>query len=337
MFYILYFLLAIILAIFLFKNYPNVAKKNGLVDFKNQNYAFQPTPTGSGIIFLLLFLLGNIYFYFNFEAFVENLPNRYYIFILSISSLTVISFKDDIKEIDPIFRLIMQIVFIYLAITNINLNLIDLPSKFIFMAAVIIWIYIMNITNFIDGLDGFLISCFLFSCVNILIIKALLDISLFSYYIALICLPFSIVFFVFNKPKAKLFMGDAGSIFLGFLIGYFFLELLVSGHWNLSISLIFYKLVDCTYCLIKKLKKGIMPWVGMYDYFFLKPARINKNNHLNVLYIQIIFQIINSIIIFSQIYFDMKIFFILSIIFGCICMWIYKNLENNLKILKINK
>lgn len=337
MYYILYFSLAIILAILLFKKYPNIAKKMGLVDFKNQNYAFKPTPSGSGIIFLILFLVGNIYFYFNFESFSENLPNRYYVFILSISLLTIISFKDDIKEIDPMLRLIMQILFVYIAITNVNLNLINLPSKLVFMSAVIIWIYIINISNFIDGSDGFLITSFLFSSVNILIINALLNINLFSYFIVLICLPFCIGFLIFNKPKAKLFMGDAGSIFIGFLIGFFFLELAVLGHWNLSISIIFYKLVDCTFCLIKKCKKGIMPWVGMYDYYFLKPIKKNKNNHFNVLYIQIIFQVFNAIIIVSQIYFEIKILFILSIILGGLCMWVYDNLEDSLKILKLGK
>ena len=64
-------------------------------------------------------------------------------------------------------------------------------------------------------------------------------------------------------------MGDAGSIFLGFLTGFFFRinNFRKMEYRNFTLS---YNLLDCTYCLLK-MKKAIMPWVGIYDYYFLKP------------------------------------------------------------------
>ena len=109
-------------------------------------------------------------------------------------------------------------------------------------------------------------------------------------------------------------MGDAGSIFLGFLTGYFFLELIILGKWNIAISLLSYNLSDCTYCLLKKMKKGILPWVGIYDYYFLKPTLKNKINHFNVFYLINLFWIINSLIIILQELLNYKFLFIFSII-----------------------
>ena len=335
--YIIYCFIATIVSSLLFKNYKKITKNYKLIDHKNKNYAHNPTPTGSGIIFLSVFLIGNLFFFYFDDLFYATLPNRYYVFILSITILTILSFKDDIKTIDPIIRLIFQISFVYLSITSLKLNTIDLPDKFLFLATVFIWIYIINITNFIDGSDGLLIVTFIFYCFTIIFLTSVFNINIFSKYIALICLPFAITFLFFNAPPAKIFMGDAGSIFLGFVCGFFFLELLIENKWYLAISLMSYKLVDCSYCLIKKLKRGIMPWVGLYDYFFLMPTLKNKVNHTNVLILQIIFHSINLMLIISIEFFQLKYLFIISVLLSVMLCLIYKNLESNLKFLKIKK
>lgn len=335
--YIIYTIIAIIVSALSLASYVKITKNLNLIDSKNENYAFKPTPTGSGIMFLLVFIIGNIFFFFTENAFKDLIPNRYYLFIFSIILLTFISFRDDIKSIDPILRLIAQIIFIYLSITSLKLNLIPLPDKLVFLAAVLIWIYIINISNFIDGSDGFLISTFIFYCVSIIFVSTLFNIEIFSKFLAIICLPFSVIFFYYNKPPAKLFMGDAGSIFIGFISGFFFLELIVIGKWYLAISLMAYKLVDCSYCLLRKLKNGIMPWIGLYDYFFLIPTLKNKINHFNVLILQIVYFIFNFFILFLQEYLNLKYLFILSIFISIFLCFVYKNLENTFAFLKFNK
>lgn len=335
--YIIYNFIAITVSWIFFQNYKNITKNFNLIDDKNKNYAFKPTPTGSGIIFVLIFLIGNIFFFILDENFKSELPNRYYLLIFSILTLSLLSFRDDIKPIDPILRLIFQIILTYLAIASLKLNVIPFPDKLTFLLAVLIWIYITNITNFIDGSDGFLIGTFIFYCANVIVLSWFFDLNIFSKYFAMMCIPFSIIFLYFNKPAAKLFMGDAGSIFIGFVSGYFFLELIVIGKWYLAISLMSYKLVDCSYCLIKKFKRGIMPWVGLYDYFFLIPTLKNNINHTNVLILQTIFQSINFTLIFSIEFFQLKYLFVVSVLLSAILCFIYKNLEGSLKFLKIKK
>ena len=93
------FIFALLLSYFLFKNFQIISKKLKLLDNKNLHYANNSTPTGSGIIFLIIFILSNV-FYFHLEIFGELIPNRYYFLILSAVILSITSFKDDIKPID---------------------------------------------------------------------------------------------------------------------------------------------------------------------------------------------------------------------------------------------
>ena len=299
--YISYFLFSILITFFLLKYYLEFAKKKRYIDNQNPHYNNKPTPTGSGIIFLIIFLFGNAIFINFIPEFKELLPNRFYIFISSLIILVIICFKDDIKPIDPILRLIVQIVLIYLSITALDLKETMLPIKVTFLLAVVIWIYIMNITNFVDGSDGFLSLNMFFYWGLILLISYFYNIELFSKYISILVLPIILVFFIYNKPVAKLYMGDAGSIFFGFLTGYSFLEIIINGYWNIALSLLIYPILDCSICLVRKFFRGHMPWVGLYDYYFLIPVLRNKSNHRYLLYFFTLFHILNSLIIYMQI------------------------------------
>lgn len=298
MFQILLMIFLIVSSYFLLNIFIKFSSKISLIDKKNLHYSHQPTPTGSGIIFLILFIFAFVINFFFNENFILILPNKYYLLLLSLFFLSIISFLDDFRSIDPMFRLIAQIFFVYLSITSFPLSTILLPQKFVFLVVVILWIYLINIHNFIDGTDGFLTVNSIFFFFNFLLINYELKLFSFSYYIAITVLPIMCVFLIFNKPKARIYMGDAGSIFLGFLIGYIVLDLAIKGYWILSLALVIYPILDCSIALVKKTFKGYMPWKGMYDYFFLIPALRNKANHLNILIIILLLNIFNSSTIF---------------------------------------
>ena len=152
------------------------------------------------------------------------LPNRYYIFFVSLTILTLVSLWDDIKEIDPKMRLIIQLVLIYFSLTNLNLESLNLPLKLTIFLALAFWVYIINITNFIDGSDGHCAIHSISFFIGTFYISYFFKVESFSYYLALINIPVLIAFLYFNKPNALAFMGDTGSIFLGYIIGFIVLE-----------------------------------------------------------------------------------------------------------------
>jgi hypothetical protein len=85
-------------------------------------------------------------------------------------------------------------------------------------------------------------------------------------------------------PPAKLFMGDAGSIFLGFLIGYCIIELSFNDFYYFAFAAFAYPIVDCSITLFKKTLKGYLPWTRLGDYYFLLPKKRKKD--LNFLIVE---------------------------------------------------
>lgn len=322
------------LSIIFTKVYLNRAIMMNLIDNQNPQYNHQPTPTSGGIVFLIIFILSSLLLSIFDQDFLSKLPNRYYISFLSLILLTFISFKDDKSSIDPRIRLSFQIVLIYLSLTSLDLSQLNLPIKLSFLITVCIWIYIMNIINFIDGSDGFLCVNSIFFWIGLLIISKFLQLNLFSEYLSLIIIPILTGFLFYNKPKAKIFMGDTGSIFLGFLTGFAFFELLIAGQTILALILIIYPLMDCTICLIKKFKNGHMPWVGMYDYYFLVPVLRSKINHLNILIIITIFNILNLFLVILFLNIQNYFIFILNLLSSSCVLYIFKNVKLEQKMFK---
>lgn len=327
--YLVYFFSSSIIAYFFFKNFIKWAKIFKLLD-KNDKFIVgnKYTPTGSGVVFFIIFLFGSIFFYNTIESFSSLLPNRFYVFYIVLVFLALISLYDDYKLIDPILRLSLQFVLIFFSTVSIPISNIELPFKLTLFLSIVFWIYIINITNFIDGLDGFLTNHSLFFFAGIILVQYLFSLNLFSFYISLLMIPILLVFYFFNKPIAKVYMGDAGSITLGFLIGFSLLELIFQGYYLIAFSLYVYPLIDCSITLIKKISRGHYPWDRLFDYFFLIPVMVGKKNHSFVFRIAFLFNLLNLVAISLQILIN-KYFFLLSILLAIINICIYSQSSNN--------
>lgn len=284
------------------------------------------TKTGSGIIFCFVLLINYIYYFFD-PNLLGILPNRYYVFLISISLLSIISFFDDIIPLDPTIRLVAQIIIIYFSITLVDLYHFNLPFKLMLFSYLCFWIYIINITNFIDGADGYLTVNIISFALGLLIINQFLPNIFFSYHIAIVLLPILLSFIYFNKPKAKLYMGDSGSILIGYIVGFCLLELISSNYWYLSIALYSYPITDCSLTILKKIVSGTSVFNRNFSYFFQIPIRKLQKNNFQVLGISIIYNLLNLLIISLILYLDNPYLIILSIILSFIKIIIFTRLK----------
>jgi UDP-N-acetylmuramyl pentapeptide phosphotransferase/UDP-N-acetylglucosamine-1-phosphate transferase len=299
-------------------------KFKGLIDQNELGYGSKKkTITGSGIVFILV-LLPFLIYYLNNENIFNLLPNRFYIFIIASVLMSCVSLYDDIKPIDPLYRLIFQLTVVYLSLTLLKVNFLNLPLKLLFFFTVIMWIYIINITNFIDGADGFLTINALTFFIGITIFEHFEPGKLFSYNLSVVLIPILVSFFYFNKPPAILYMGDAGSVLLGYIIGFCFFELIFSGHWFIAVSLYMYPLVDCSITLANKLLKGYSPWVRLFDYYFLIPIKKKQNNNKKVLFISFLYNILNLSNVFLMLYLNNFLLFLISTLMAFVNIMIYK-------------
>lgn len=284
------------------------------------------TKTASGVIFSIILIINYSYYYFD-QSFSEFLPNRYYVFLISIFLLTVISFVDDLKPIDPNFRLVVQIIIIYFSLSLIDLYYFDIPLKLMIFLYLVFWIYIVNITNFIDGSDGYLAINAISFLLGIIIINQFFDKIFFSYNIAIVLLPILLSFIYFNKPKAKLYMGDTGSILIGYIIGFCLLELISSKYWYLSIALYSYPILDCSLTILKKISLGKSVFNRNFSYFFQFPIVKKQTNNYKVLAISIIYNLFNLLIIYSILYLANPYLVILSVILSILKVIIFTKIK----------
>lgn len=218
-------------SIFLTPLVKKIAFIIGATDKPNQRKVHQKImPRLGGLAIYISFLIGMIIIQPN-PKFLLPIPNPSEHLNLAIfaGSLIIIltGVIDDAKEISPKVKLIGQILasFIVVFLGDIRVEFINLPFgggqlDFGMLSIPITMVWIVGITNainLIDGLDGLaagVSSIALFTIAGMAYIMG----NPYVVVIALIAAVSTLGFLLYNFHPAKIFMGDTGALFLGFLI-----------------------------------------------------------------------------------------------------------------------
>ncbi len=206
--------------------------KLGLLDIPQQRSSHKfPTPKGGGIGIVAAFIPTSIYLNITWTLWLSGL------------SLAIISFLGDKIDLSPKLRLIIQFILIGLFLGNTNLlkfapcpdihNTSEIPHILhisIFLFLLIVITSTANIYNFMDGINGiaaisgiiafFFLGVFAKSNTINPVLPAI------SFSMCFACIGF----LPFNFPQAKVFMGDVGSIFLGFMFAVS--AVMISNNWT---------------------------------------------------------------------------------------------------------
>lgn len=297
--------------IYISLRYNNIVNHSNLV--KNPKIVIGE----GGVIFCFYFLIFiSILNFSDLFEFKSNVP-RFYMFILSFTLLSILSFIDDKINIHQIYRILAQILLTWIALPALNFPITFLPFKLDTLLAIFVWISFINTSNFIDGLNGMLgFSTISFFLGNLIIIDHynLYDHSIF--FISLISIPLIISFIFFNYPKAKIFAGDVGSVTFGFIMGYITLYLLSLKIYLPVIFIFTYPILDVAITLIDKtLIRKKYPWERLFDYFFLAPVINYKKKHSFVVNKIILINILNIILL--KLYLIFNNFFLIIILLTC--------------------
>jgi UDP-N-acetylmuramyl pentapeptide phosphotransferase/UDP-N-acetylglucosamine-1-phosphate transferase len=130
-------------------------------------------------------------------------------------------------------------------------------------------VWFMNLYNFMDGIDG---------------IAGVETIALAAGCFALLGgMPFGGLelalmgaaagFLVWNWHKARIFLGDVGSIPLGFLLGVLLIHLAMTQSLAAAVVLPLYYLVDATWTLVVRIARGERPWDAHREHAYQRAAR----------------------------------------------------------------
>ena len=223
------FITSLALTLVLIPRFARVASKVGLVDLPAKRKVHRkPIPLTGGIVIMMAVAITCLVF-----VPLKNFRGVY----AGLFLMTLVGILDDFKEINHKVRLLVQMAAVIFMVYFSNTRLLTFGDLigfgdinfgiFSVLATVFTIVGVINALNLIDGLDG-LAGGVSFVCFTAFGALSYLNgqSALFTF---ILCFLGAIAGFLwYNRPPARVFMGDAGSIALGFALG--FLSIAVTHH-----------------------------------------------------------------------------------------------------------
>jgi len=188
-----------------------------------------------------------------------------------LAGLAALSWLDDRRPLSPVLRLGAQAlaVVLCLALLPPQARVVSaLPLPLERLALGLGWLWFINLFNFMDGIDGLAGSEAVAIALGYLLLLTYLGIDEPLARLALIIAAASAGYLLWNWHPAKVFMGDAGSIPLGFLLGWLMIDLATKGYWPAAVILPLYFALDATITLIRRWLAGNKPWQAHREHFY---------------------------------------------------------------------
>lgn len=209
--------------------------------------------------------------------------------------LICISFLDDLFHISPLVRLLIHLfVSFFWAYTFFSLESLGVV---VFVTSLSLT-WMTNLFNFMDGSDG-LAGCMACAGFGFYGLAAFLagdmQFACLNWAISLA----SLAFLFHNAPPARMFMGDAGSIPLGFLAGVLGMTGWKTGLWPWFFPVLVFSffVMDATVTLFKRLLRAERIWHAHCSHYYQRLAKLQAgvSGHRNVLKIGCIIMLLSGI------------------------------------------
>lgn len=203
MIYPLIFVLLLVIELLYFR----IADKFNIIDKPNERSSHTSVVLrGGGIIFLIGAWVWSFFYGFH-----------YLWFLVGLTLVAGVSFMDDIRSLSDSLRLVVQ--FVAVAMAFYQLDILHIELWWVVLLALIVYVGITNVINFMDGINGItagyalavLIPLTLLNRDQNFVESSLIEVAILSV----------LVFCFFNfrpKGKAKCFAGDVGSIGIAFIL-----------------------------------------------------------------------------------------------------------------------
>jgi UDP-GlcNAc:undecaprenyl-phosphate GlcNAc-1-phosphate transferase len=198
------------------------------------------------------------------------------IILLSVLILFVLGIWDDKKHLGPVFKLVVQFAAAIAAAAFADVRVeLFIESRIVTSLLSAVWIVlIINAFNFLDNMDGLAAGIAVIAG-SILFTAAAVSGQVFVGGLAIVFVGTLLGFLVFNFPPAKIFMGDAGSLVVGFFVALLTLRTTYyheaqSGQWYpvfLPALVMAVPLYDFISVTLLRISQGKSPFVGDTQHF----------------------------------------------------------------------
>jgi UDP-N-acetylmuramyl pentapeptide phosphotransferase/UDP-N-acetylglucosamine-1-phosphate transferase len=246
-----------------------VLRRRGALDRPNERSShLVPTPLGGGIAVVAVVLVAWLGL-----AAAGRVTPAVILAALAAGLLAAVCWVDDLHGLSPLTRLTAQAAAVAIGIvalpeTGNPLSTWLGPASY-FTALGLLWMWWVNLFNFMDGIDGIAGSEAAAIGGGLLLLSALgsaVDPSVAL--LAAAILGAALGFLVWNWSPARIFLGDVGSAPLGYLTGYLLISLAAAGRSTAALILPLYFLADATITLGRRLLRGERIWQAHRQHYY---------------------------------------------------------------------
>jgi len=229
-----------------------------------------PTPQGGGIAVVgaIIAVAGGASLAIP-ELFNE--PHRLAVVMSAVILLAFVGAIDDVRPLGAVSRLLLQVAAAILVVAAIPAELRPvhfLPWWLERTLIVLGCVWFINLVNFMDGIDWMTVAQVVPLTAGLVFFGLIGELPGSASAIAAALLGAIIGFAPFNRPVARLFLGDVGSLPIGLMLAWMLALLAASGHFVAALLLPLYYLVDATITLLWRIAKRAPISEAHRDHFY---------------------------------------------------------------------
>lgn len=202
--------------------------------------------------------------------------------LAGIAALMAVSWMDDRRGLGPAPRFLIQVAAVAGGLSalpgdgSVFQGL--LPFWADRLAAAVGWLWFVNLFNFMDGIDGLAGTEAATIGAGLALVAALAGLAPVTGLYGMAAAGAALGFLMWNWHPAKLFMGDVGSVPLGFALGWLLLGVAAAGYWAAALLVPAYFLADATFTLLRRLAEGKKVWQAHREHFYQKATQRGRSH-----------------------------------------------------------
>jgi UDP-N-acetylmuramyl pentapeptide phosphotransferase/UDP-N-acetylglucosamine-1-phosphate transferase len=227
-----------------------------------------PTPQGAGIAVIAATLVVAAAIMVFADASRVNIPVAVFGATLFIA---IVGFADDLKSIPVLTRLLLQAIAVGAIVFAApdNLRIVSACPLWLERGLILLaGLWFVNLVNFMDGLDWMTVAEVVPVTAALVVLGLYNELPLSSALVAAALCGAMIGFAPFNRPVAKIFLGDVGSLPIGLLLGWCLLQLGSHQHLAAALLLPLYYLADASVTLLRRVVRREPFWAAHRSHFY---------------------------------------------------------------------
>ena len=277
-FYFTFFIISFILSVLLTPYIIRLAYRLKAIDNPNERKIHQkPIARLGGVAIILAFLFTLFIVYIVDSSKLEFTMDKIWLIdknlfgvFLGILILLIIGVWDDIKGLNPGIKLIFHFIAALIVVAfGVNIwwirnpftNLDIILGNWTYLIVPLWIVLLINVTNWLDGVDGLATGIGIIASIVLFFLSISHEVNQSSTGLLAIVLAGSLLgFLIYNFNPAKIFLGDSGSMFIGFMLAIF---AIISGGKMATAALVLgLPILDAFWVIIRRIISGKSPWTA---------------------------------------------------------------------------